>query len=80
VWLYAVIIYVVGFGGWTGAVYLDAWWYGGPHAGYMGFPHGQFSFPDALINPAVLMILVVAMELRRRSREARKGKSSTSPT
>lgn len=66
-----MIIYAGGLGGWTGAVYLDAWQAGGQRAGYMGFPHGQFSYPDALFNAAGLTVAVVGLEWWRRRRAAR---------
>jgi hypothetical protein len=78
-WLYAIIVYAAGFGGWTGAVYLDAWRIE-RQAGHAALPQGQFSVLDPLINGAVLMVLVVSMEWQRRARQARKSTSSANPT
>jgi hypothetical protein len=78
-WLYAIIVYAAGFGGWTGAVYLDAWRIE-RQAGHDALPHGQFSVLDPLINGAVLMVLVVGMERQRRARQSRNSTSSASAT
>lgn len=78
-WLYGMIIYAVGFGGWTGVVYLDAWRTERQRA-HIGLPRGQFSLLDPLIDGAVLMVLVVSIEWRRRTRQERKGQSSANPT
>ena len=67
------------FGDWTGAVYLAAWDAGGSRADYIGFHHGQFSYPDALINSATLTLVVVCMAWWKRVRRARKRQIISGP-
>lgn len=70
-WLLAIVAFPVAFGGWAGAAYLDAWLYGGAQPGDMGFPHGQFSVAEGMINAAVLTAAVVGKQLWRRRRAAK---------
>lgn len=75
-WLQAAIVFPLLFGCWTGAVYLAAWDNGGPRPGYMGFPHGPLSYPDAFINPAILTAIYIAQQWSRRTGQTRKRKIS----
>lgn len=74
-WLYATMIYPAGFVIWAAQMYLAAWAAGGPRAGDAGFPHGTFSYPDALIGAAIYTAILTAGEKRRRTRASRAARS-----
>jgi hypothetical protein len=70
-WLYGVTAFVLSFGiwtAWTAAVYGAAWVVGGQRRGFAGFPHGMFSYIDALIMAAFSAAVWTGIEWWRRVR------------
>jgi len=73
VWLYSPIMFALSFLIWTWIVYADAWLAGGRQIirGYLGFPDGRFSVPEALMVAAIWAVIFTAGHLWRKHRQTR---------
>jgi hypothetical protein len=72
-WLYSPIMFALSFLIWTLMVYADAWLAEGHQIirGYLGFPDGRFSVPEALMAAAIWAVAMTAGHLWRKQRQTR---------
>jgi hypothetical protein len=71
-WLYSPIMFALSFLIWTWDAYVGAWLAGGQITrGYMGFPDGRFSIPEALMVAAIWAGIFTAGRLWRKHRQTR---------